>query len=100
MLVGQDRLAGSALRMDRGVENLMRIAGLSLADAVRMATTNAARAGRVPARTQGLSPGERADLIQFSLTRLICPSVFNRLTYQVRECTESGPGRPRRELVH
>ena len=66
MLVGQERLAGSALRMDRGVENLMRIAGLSLADAVSMATTNAARAGRVPARTLGLSPGERADLIQFS----------------------------------
>ncbi|HUE05428.1 MAG TPA: N-acetylglucosamine-6-phosphate deacetylase [Bryobacteraceae bacterium] len=66
MLVGQERLAGSALRMDRGVENLMRIAGLSLADAVSMATTNAARAGRVPARTLGLAPGERADLIQFS----------------------------------
>jgi N-acetylglucosamine-6-phosphate deacetylase len=27
MLVGKERLAGSALRMDRGVENLMRIAG-------------------------------------------------------------------------
>ena len=66
MLVGQERLAGSALRMDRGVENLMRIAGRSLADAVSMATTNAARAGRVPARTLGLAPGERADLIQFS----------------------------------
>ena len=35
MLVGKERLAGSALRMDRGVENLMRIAGLSLADAVQ-----------------------------------------------------------------
>ena len=65
MLVGQERLAGSALRMDRGVENLMRIAGLSLADAVRMATTNAARAGRVPGRTAGLVPGDRADIIQY-----------------------------------
>ncbi|MGA2740681.1 MAG: N-acetylglucosamine-6-phosphate deacetylase [Bryobacteraceae bacterium] len=65
MLVGQERLAGSALRMDRGVENLMRIAGLSLADAVSMATTNAARAGRVPGRTAGLVPGDRADLIQY-----------------------------------
>ena len=65
MLVGQVRLAGSALRMDRGVENLMRIAGLSLADAVQMATTNAARAGRVPGRAAGLVPGDRADLIQY-----------------------------------
>ena len=65
MLVGQERLAGSALRMDRGVENLMRIAHLSLKDAVRMATTNAAQAGGVPGRTMGLAPGERADLIQY-----------------------------------
>ena len=65
MLVGQERLAGSALRMDRGVENLMRIGGLSLADAVRMATTNAARAGHVPGRTGGLTPGDRGDVIQF-----------------------------------
>jgi N-acetylglucosamine-6-phosphate deacetylase len=65
MLVGQERLAGSALRMDRSVENLMRIAGLSLADAVSMATTNPARAGRVPGRTGGLVPNDRADLIQY-----------------------------------
>ena len=65
MLVGQERLAGSALRMDRGVENLMRIAHLSLKDAIRMATTNAAQAGGVPGRTMGLAPGERADLIQY-----------------------------------
>ncbi|MBZ5624482.1 MAG: amidohydrolase family protein [Acidobacteriia bacterium] len=65
VLAGQDRLAGSALRMDRAIENLIRIAGLSLADAVRMATTNAARAGKVPRRTNGLAQGERADLVQF-----------------------------------
>jgi len=65
MLVGQERLAGSALRMDRGVQNLMRIAGLPLADAVRMATINAARAGNVPGRAAGLVPGDRADMIQF-----------------------------------
>ena len=65
VLVGQERLAGSALRMDRGVENLMRIAGLSLADAVRMATTNAARAGSVAGRAAGLVTGDRADLIQY-----------------------------------
>lgn len=65
VLAGTGRLAGSALRMDRGIENLMTLAGLPLADAVRMATTNAAIAGRVPGRTNGLAPGDRADLVQF-----------------------------------
>src|SRR5215471_12770050 len=67
VLAGTDRLAGSALNMRRGVENLMQIAGLPLADAVRMATTNAARAGRVPDRTRGLAAGDRADILQFRL---------------------------------
>jgi N-acetylglucosamine-6-phosphate deacetylase len=65
VLAGTDRLAGSALRMDRGVENLMRLAGVKLADAVRMATVNAARAGKVPARVAGFVAGERADFVQF-----------------------------------
>jgi N-acetylglucosamine-6-phosphate deacetylase len=53
--------------MDRGVDNLMRMAGLPLRDAVRMATTNAARAGAVPGRMQGLVEGDRADLVRFRL---------------------------------
>jgi N-acetylglucosamine-6-phosphate deacetylase len=65
VLAGEDRLAGSALRMDRGVENLMRLAGISLSEAVRMATTNAARAGAIAGRQAGLVAGDRADLIQF-----------------------------------
>ncbi len=65
VLAGQDRLAGSALRMDRGVENLMRLGDLSLAHAVRLATVNAARAGRVPGRERGLAAGERADFVLF-----------------------------------
>ncbi|HEY2013333.1 MAG TPA: N-acetylglucosamine-6-phosphate deacetylase [Bryobacteraceae bacterium] len=67
VLAGQDRLAGSALRMDRGVENLMRMTGMPLEDAVRLATTNAARAGKVPGRTKGLAAGDRADLVEFTL---------------------------------
>jgi N-acetylglucosamine-6-phosphate deacetylase len=68
VLAGTDRLAGSALHMHRGVENLMRLAGLSLADAVRMATINPARAGKVPGRAQGLVPGAPADIVQFRLS--------------------------------
>ena len=38
--VRADVVVGSALRMDRGVETLMRLAGLTLAEAVTMATLN------------------------------------------------------------
>jgi N-acetylglucosamine-6-phosphate deacetylase len=65
VLAGTDNLAGSALRMDRGVENLVNLADLPLADAVRMATVNPAVAGRVPGRKMGLAAGERADLVMF-----------------------------------
>jgi N-acetylglucosamine-6-phosphate deacetylase len=65
VLAGQDRLAGSALRMDRGVQNLMTFAALSLADAVAMATTNPARAGKISDRSRGLVRGDRADFVLF-----------------------------------
>jgi N-acetylglucosamine-6-phosphate deacetylase len=61
VLAGTDRLAGSALNMARGVSNLMRIAGLSMSDAVRMATQNPAVAGRIAGRMRGIVPGDRAD---------------------------------------
>ncbi|HLK70017.1 MAG TPA: amidohydrolase family protein [Bryobacteraceae bacterium] len=65
VLAGQDRLAGSALRMDRAIGNVVRLAGISLKDAVRMATTNAARAAAIAGRMRGLESGERADFVQF-----------------------------------
>lgn len=67
VLAGQDKLAGSALRMDDGVSNLMKLAGLTLTDAVRLATVNPARIGKVPGRTLGLAAGERADLVRFRI---------------------------------
>src|SRR5580658_1374117 len=67
-MAGGRRLAGSSLRMDRGVGNLMKIAGLTLAEAITMATTNPARAGRVGGRIRGLQPGSRADVVKFRLS--------------------------------
>ncbi len=67
VLAGTDKLAGSALRLDRAIENTARMVGVSLADAVRMATVNAAKAGKVPGRERGLAPGDRADFIEVSL---------------------------------
>jgi N-acetylglucosamine-6-phosphate deacetylase len=63
VLAGGTRLAGSALRMDRGIENLMRLGGLTLADAVRMATVNPARVARIAGRQEGLEAGERGDVV-------------------------------------
>ncbi len=60
VLAGTDRLAGSALSMCRGVCNLMQLAGLSLADAIRMATVNPARAGNVAVHEE--------DAVEFRLT--------------------------------
>jgi N-acetylglucosamine-6-phosphate deacetylase len=66
-LASQSRLAGSALRMDQAIANVMRTAGLSLREAVTLATRNPARVGRVPSRQRGLNPGDRADLVLFRL---------------------------------
>ena len=65
VMAGQTRLAASALSLDRAIGNLMQFAGLTLAEAVRMATVNPAIAGRLPGRTRGLAAGDRADFVLF-----------------------------------
>ena len=67
VLRGGDRLAGSSLRMDQAVSNVIRRAHVNLAGAITMATTNPARVGRVSGRLRGIRPGERADLVVFRL---------------------------------
>jgi len=66
VLRGGDRLAGSTLRMDHAIANTVKLAAVSLSQAVAMATTNAARVGRIAGRRRGLSPGEKADLVRFA----------------------------------
>lgn len=65
VLRGTTRLAGSALRMDRAIGNLIRMTGTSLPEALAMATRNPARIGRIAGRQRGLAPGDRADLVVF-----------------------------------
>ena len=65
VLRGSTRLAGSSLRMDRAIENAMRMTGATLRDAVAMATRNPARIGRVAGRWRGLQPGQVADIVKF-----------------------------------
>jgi len=65
VLSGSDKLAGSALRMDRGVENMMRLGELSLRDAIQTATVNPARHTNIAHRQKGIAEGERADFVLF-----------------------------------
>lgn len=67
VVLGSGRLAGSALRMDHAIRNVMRFADVSLAEAIAMATTNPAHVGQVPGRQHGLQIGDRADLVRFSV---------------------------------
>ncbi|MBZ5634162.1 MAG: amidohydrolase family protein [Acidobacteriia bacterium] len=67
VLRGGTRLAGSSLRMDAAISNVMRVAGLSLTEAIAMATVNPARVGRIGGRVRGLRPGDRADIVRFKL---------------------------------
>ncbi|MGI8745467.1 MAG: N-acetylglucosamine-6-phosphate deacetylase [Bryobacteraceae bacterium] len=68
-MVGGTRLAGSALRMDHAIGNVMRSADLSLLDAITLATRNPARVGRVAGRLRGLTPGDRGDVVKFRFDR-------------------------------
>jgi N-acetylglucosamine-6-phosphate deacetylase len=61
------RLAGSALKMHHAITNVMQTAGLSLRDAISLATRNPARVGRIAYRQRGMNPGDRADLVRFRL---------------------------------
>jgi len=67
VLRGGTRLAGSALSMHHAVANAMRMAGLSLREAVTLATINAARVGRIAGRQRAFAPGERADFVRFEM---------------------------------
>ncbi len=65
VLRGGDRLAGSALRMDDAIGNVVQMAGVSLTEAITMATRNPARVARVGGRQRGLAAGDRADFVLF-----------------------------------
>lgn len=56
-------LAGSTSSMIRGVRNMVELCGLSLAEAVQMASLNPARALRLDGRKGSIKPGADADLV-------------------------------------
>lgn len=66
VIAGQDQLlAGASRPIGHGVANVMRFAGVSLQQAIEMATTNPLSLLSKPSAT--LRPGDRADLALFDL---------------------------------
>ncbi len=77
-------LAGAALPIGYGVANVIRFAGVSLAEAIEMASIRPAQLiGQPPVR---LEVGSRADLILFDLD----PSVDSRTPLTVRRTIKNG----------
>jgi N-acetylglucosamine-6-phosphate deacetylase len=68
LLDGQ-RLAGSAVHMNRSLVVAVTQAGATLAEALAMVTRNPARVARIAGRQRGLAPGDRADIVQFRWDR-------------------------------
>jgi len=56
-------LAGSTLTMERAVANMVTLVGVSLVDAVRMASLTPAHALGLDARKGSLAPGKDADIV-------------------------------------
>lgn len=65
VLKGTEKLAGSSLRMNRAVWNVVRKGLGSLADAIQMATVNPAQVIRLEGRMRGLVPAEAAEIVAF-----------------------------------
>jgi N-acetylglucosamine-6-phosphate deacetylase len=59
----EGKLAGSVLTQDRAVQNMMRFAGVTLREAVLMATYVPAQLAGVADRKGSLRPGFDADLV-------------------------------------
>ena len=62
-LVGNSRLAGSTLTMDRAITNVIRFAGIDLTSAIHMAAINAQKL--FPEVKGEIIPGHSADLVLF-----------------------------------
>lgn len=62
----QKSLYGSASPLNNGVGHIMKVTGCSLAEAIRMASTNPARIYGINDRGE-LKPGMRADIILFTM---------------------------------
>ena len=64
-LLTRDSFAGSVATMDHLVRNMVNLVGLSIQDAIKMATLNPARVLRIDAERGILFPGLKGDVVVF-----------------------------------
>ncbi len=69
-------LAGSTLTMDRALRNMVESVGISLQEAVMMATMNPARVIGMEDRKGGIAPGKDADLVILDERLNVCSTVL------------------------
>ncbi|MDQ7815555.1 MAG: N-acetylglucosamine-6-phosphate deacetylase [Melioribacteraceae bacterium] len=86
--LAQQNLAGSASTLDKGVGHIMKVTGCSLADAIRMASTNPAQLYNLDDRGV-IEEGKRADLILFTVEnfriKILKTIVNGQVVYQSSE---------------
>lgn len=76
-------LAGSTLTLDRAVRNVMQAAGLSLDEALRMATLTAAQSIGVADHKGSLEPGKDADVVLLDAEhRVVMTIVGGQVVYR------------------
>jgi N-acetylglucosamine-6-phosphate deacetylase len=71
VLAGTDKLAGSGLKMNHGVANMVHLGGITLRDAVQTATVNPARIIQLEGRMRGLQEGECGDVVLFRMNATV-----------------------------
>ena len=85
MVVDGSALAGSVSTMIQMVRNMVELGGLSLADAVRMASLNPARALGISGRKGSLEARKDADIVIFSGNFEVLKTVIGgRLEYEAK----------------
>jgi len=82
-LLSRDSFAGSVATMDRCVRNIVKLVGLSIQDALKMATLNPAKVVGVDDKKGSLAKGKDADMLIFDEdVNAIMTVVGGRVVYE------------------
>jgi N-acetylglucosamine-6-phosphate deacetylase len=88
-LKGTPFLAGSSLALAQGVANAVRLGGVTLSEAVRMATLNPARLLGIDGRYGSVEPGKEASLLLFRWDEAACVLAVDRTLVHGRTVYQS-----------